>query len=115
MSDVAGTKEMVEVSLAIKTPKGLALVVGCSHPGIEKIIEAATAVDKRLYTVFGGFHYVGIPDKEVSRMASAFRDQWKFERVAPGHCTGEFGFSEFQKMFGSKYDYAGVGSVIELE
>ena len=115
VSDVAGTKEMVEVSLAIRTPKGLVLVVGCSHPGIEKILEAATAVDKRLYTVFGGFHYAGIPDNEVSRMVGAFRNQWKFERVAPGHCTGEFGFSEIRKVFGSKYDYAGVGSVIELE
>ncbi len=115
VSDMAGTKEMVEISLAIKTSKGLALVVGCSHPGIEKILEAATVVDKRLYTVFGGFHYAGIPDGEVSRMAGAFRDKWKFERVAPGHCTGEFGFSEIQKIFGSKYDYAGVGSAIELE
>ncbi len=115
VSDVAGTKEMVELSLAIRTPKGLALVVGCSHPGIEKILGAATSVDKRLYTVFGGFHYAGIPDAEVSRMASAFHDQWKIERMAPGHCTGEFGFSEIRKVFGKNYDYAGVGSVVELE
>jgi len=115
VSEVAGTKEMIEVSLAIKTPKGLALVVGCAHPGIERVLEAATSVDKRLYAVFGGFHYAGIPDKEVSRMASAFHDQWKIERMAPGHCTGEFGFSEIQKVFDKKYDYAGVGSVIEIE
>jgi hypothetical protein len=32
-SQQPGTLEMNEVSLAIRTPKGLAVVVGCSHPG----------------------------------------------------------------------------------
>jgi len=52
-SDVTGTKEMNEISLAIKTPLGLALMVGCSHPGIEKILEAATKIEPRVYSVFG--------------------------------------------------------------
>jgi len=37
-SEKPGTLEMNEVSLAIRTPKGLAVVVGCSHPGVEKIL-----------------------------------------------------------------------------
>lgn len=115
VSDVTGTKEMVELSLAIKTSKGLAVVVGCSHPGIEKILDAVTSVDKRIYALFGGFHFAGVPDKEVSRIIGAFHDHWKIERMAPGHCTGEFAFSETQKLFSKRYDYAGVGSVIELE
>ena len=36
-SDNPGTREMNEVSMAIRTPQGLVVVVGCSHPGIEKI------------------------------------------------------------------------------
>ena len=115
VSDVAGTKEMRELSMAVMTPKGLVLVVGCAHPGIEKILEATTKIDKRIYSVFGGFHLVGTPDPEISRMATAFRDQWKIERMAPGHCTGEFAFAQLQNVFGNNYDYAGVGTVIELE
>jgi hypothetical protein len=34
--------EMNEVSLAVGTPKGLVVVVGCSHPGVEKILEGRT-------------------------------------------------------------------------
>ena len=115
VSDVAGTKEMREMAMAVMTPKGLVLVVGCAHPGIEKMLEAATKIDKRIYSVFGGFHLVGTPDTEISRMANAFRDQWKIERMAPGHCTGEYGFSQLQKVFGNNYDYAGLGSVIDLD
>jgi 7,8-dihydropterin-6-yl-methyl-4-(beta-D-ribofuranosyl)aminobenzene 5'-phosphate synthase len=39
---------MNELSLALRTPQGLAAVVRCSHPGVEKIVEAARQIDKRL-------------------------------------------------------------------
>jgi 7,8-dihydropterin-6-yl-methyl-4-(beta-D-ribofuranosyl)aminobenzene 5'-phosphate synthase len=35
VSDAPGTKELKELSLAINTPDGIVLVVGCSHPGID--------------------------------------------------------------------------------
>jgi 7,8-dihydropterin-6-yl-methyl-4-(beta-D-ribofuranosyl)aminobenzene 5'-phosphate synthase len=54
------------------------------------------------------------PDAAVSSIVTRFRDQWKFERVAAGHCTGEFAFSEFNRIFGSKFDHADVGTVIAL-
>jgi len=113
-SDTPGTREMNEVSMAIKTPRGLAVLVGCSHPGIEKILEAASKIDSRIYTVFGGFHLVDVADTEVSSMVIRFRDKWKMERTGPGHCTGEFAFSEFNRVFGSRFDHAGVGAVIPL-
>lgn len=113
-SDTPGTREMNEASMAIKTPQGLALMVGCSHPGIEKILDAASKIDSRIYTVFGGFHLVDIADAEVSSMVTRFRDKWKLERAAAGHCTGEFAFSEFNRIFGPKLDHAGVGAVIPL-
>lgn len=37
-SETAGTREMNELSLAIRSPKGLAMIVGCSHPGIQNIL-----------------------------------------------------------------------------
>src|SRR5713101_9123897 len=44
VSETPGTRELKELSLAVNTPDGLVLVVGCSHAGIEKIVEAATAI-----------------------------------------------------------------------
>jgi 7,8-dihydropterin-6-yl-methyl-4-(beta-D-ribofuranosyl)aminobenzene 5'-phosphate synthase len=114
VSDVTGTKEMNEVSMAIKTPQGLVVVVGCSHPGIETILDAATKIEPRVFSVFGGFHLVNMPDPEVSSMVARFKDKWGFERVAAGHCTGEFAFSEFNRVYGAKFDQAVVGAVIPL-
>lgn len=114
VSDVVGTKEMNEISMAVMTPQGLVVVVGCSHAGVEKILESAVKIDPRVYSVFGGFHLAEIPDAEVTSLVTRFRDKWKFERVAAGHCTGEFAFSEFNRVYGSKYDRAVVGAAISL-
>src|SRR5215471_1258126 len=38
VSTTPGTLELKELSLAIKTPQGVILIVGCSHPGVERIL-----------------------------------------------------------------------------
>ena len=114
VSQTPGTLELRELSLAIKSPKGVVLGVGCSHPGIEKILEASTAVDKHVHLVFGGLHLVTTPDPEITRLVTVLHDQWKVDRMAVGHCTGEPAFAALRKAFGDHYLYAGLGSVIEL-
>jgi 7,8-dihydropterin-6-yl-methyl-4-(beta-D-ribofuranosyl)aminobenzene 5'-phosphate synthase len=114
ISSVQGTMELRELSLGIDTPTGQILLVGCSHPGIEKIVEAAAKINPRISLVAGGLHLVTTPTAEIERIATALRNRWKVERIAPGHCTGEPAFAALQRTFGEKYIYAGLGSVIEL-
>jgi 7,8-dihydropterin-6-yl-methyl-4-(beta-D-ribofuranosyl)aminobenzene 5'-phosphate synthase len=114
VSQTPGTLELRELSVAIETPKGLILVVGCSHPGIERIVEAATVSNKHVYAIVGGLHLVTTPDSEIARIVTALHDKWKVDCVALGHCTGEPAFAAFQRAFGGHYNYAGLGSVIEL-
>ena len=114
VSDAVGTKELRELSLALKTPDGMVVVVGCSHPGIERIVEAATGIDRRVHMVFGGFHLPAAPDSVVARIATALHDRYRVDRVAPGHCTGEPAFYRFKSIWREAYTYAGVGSVISL-
>ena len=113
-SDKAGTRDMNELSLAIRTPEGLAVVVGCSHPGVEKILEAASKIDPNLYTVTGGFHLVVTPPEEVRRVASILSDTLKVKRIAPGHCTGELGFKVLMEQFKERFEQAGVGQLINI-
>ena len=35
----------------------------------------------------------------------AFRDKWKIERMAAGHCTGQFAFAELIRVFGPRFDW----------
>src|SRR6185295_6531508 len=56
VSDAPGTREMRELSLALRTPRGLILVAGCSHPGIENILAAARPIHDHVHCVLGGLH-----------------------------------------------------------
>jgi len=114
VSEVAGTRELREISLALLTSQGLVLVVGCSHPGIERILEAAAAIDDRVHCIAGGLHLVLAEEPEVRRVAQALRDEWQVQTVAPGHCTGEPAFLALSEAFGNRYLYAGLGDSVPV-
>ena len=114
ISDLPGTRELKELSLAVNGPDGLILVVGCSHPGIERIVEAAAAINPKIRLIAGGFHMVVAPDEAITKVVAALKDRFKVESIAPGHCTGEPTFAALKKAFGDKYLYAGLGTSIAL-
>ena len=114
VSETAGTRELRELSMAIETPRGMVVVAGCSHPGIERIVAAAKRIDEDVHMVFGGFHLPAATDDDIARIAVALHDTHDVGAIAPGHCTGEPAFHLFEKTWQGRYTYAGVGSVIDL-
>jgi 7,8-dihydropterin-6-yl-methyl-4-(beta-D-ribofuranosyl)aminobenzene 5'-phosphate synthase len=114
VSDKPGTLELRELSLAINTPDGIVIVVGCSHPGIDKIVAAAAAINPRIHFIAGGFHLVASNDQEIEKIVATLRDTYKVAFVAPGHCTGEPTFTALKKAFGDRYLYAGLGTIFAL-
>ena len=114
ISDKPGTLELHELSLAIKAPDGMVLVVGCSHPGIDKIVEAASTIDPRIHLIVGGFHLVVASDADIQKIVMALHDTFHVQYVAPGHCTGEPAFTALKKAFGDRYLFAGLGITLTL-
>ena len=107
--------DVMEISLAIDTPDGIVLVVGCSHPTIEKIVEAAKEkINKPIHLVIGGTHLLPANGEEIARIAGSLRDDWKVDFIAPVHCTGEAAFAVLKQAFGDRYVYAGLGTTIVL-
>ena len=84
VSDKPGTLELKELSLAVDTPEGVVLVVGCSHPGIDRIVAAATAVNKRIHLIAGGLHLATASDAEIEILVTALRGTYHVAWVAPG-------------------------------
>src|SRR6202158_55975 len=112
VSDAVGTRELKELSLAVNTPDGVVLLVGCSHPGIEKIVEATAVINPKIRLIVGGFHLVVAPDDAIAKAVASLKDTFKVENVAPGHCTGEPTFAALKKAFGDRYLYAGLGTAL---
>ncbi len=115
VSQKKGTLELPELTLVIKRPNGLLLVDGCSHAGIEAILESASAVDPRTEIVLGGLHLVTTPVEEIDVLVENLKTKWKVQRIAPGHCTGEPAFARLKKAYGENYLYTGLGTKVELE
>jgi 7,8-dihydropterin-6-yl-methyl-4-(beta-D-ribofuranosyl)aminobenzene 5'-phosphate synthase len=114
VSQKPGTLELHELSLAIDTPDGLVMIVGCSHPGIDQIVQAGATINPRIHVIAGGLHLVTTSDADIETIVGTLHDTLKVEYVAPGHCTGEPAFAALKNAFGDRYLYAGLGSVLEI-
>jgi 7,8-dihydropterin-6-yl-methyl-4-(beta-D-ribofuranosyl)aminobenzene 5'-phosphate synthase len=114
ISEKPGTLEMHELSLAINTPDGMIIVVGCSHPGIDRILEVAATFNPRIHLIAGGLHLAVASDSDIEKIVATLHDKFKVEFIAPGHCTGEPAFTALKKAFGDQDLYAGLGTTLPL-
>ena len=114
ISKTPGTLELRELSLVLRGPAGLSVIVGCSHPGIEEILEAASVIDPHVHFLSGGLHLVATPEPAIDRLVESLKTKWKLDKIAPAHCTGEPAFLRLQKAFGDDYIYAGAGTRLDL-
>jgi len=96
----SGALNSIEQSLVVKTQKGLAVIVGCSHPGVKNILKAASQFGKP-YAIIGGLH--GFSDFNLVK---------DLEFICPTHCT-QFK-SKIELLYPKKYVGGGVGKVIEI-
>ncbi len=105
--------EIIEQSLIIQTPKGLVVITGCAHPGIEDIVTKALEIkDEQILLVIGGFHLLRTGTDAVEGIAREFRDK-HIQYAAPTHCSGDGTIKVFQEVFGEHYLKAGTGRVIQ--
>jgi 7,8-dihydropterin-6-yl-methyl-4-(beta-D-ribofuranosyl)aminobenzene 5'-phosphate synthase len=90
-----------EQSLLLETPTGLVVLVGCAHPGVGPILEAARR-QGRIRALVGGLH--GFRDLSQVR---------GLELVCATHCTKHM--EEIAAACGDSFVHGGVGAVLELD
>jgi len=95
-----GQLKNTEQSLVVKRQKGLVVLVGCSHPGVRAILEAASQFGK-VYALIGGLHGF-----------RAFDLLEDLELVCPTHCTQYK--SRIKSLYPEKCIEGGAGRIIEL-
>lgn len=77
-----------ETALAYKSEEGLVIISGCSHSGVENIIEHAktvTGVD-RINTLVGGLYLVNRSGDEINALGR-YLQELGVKRIYPCHCT----------------------------
>lgn len=73
---------------------GLIGIMGCSHPGVDHLMEKAIAdLDGNPYLVIGGFHMVSSSEQQIQSTVEGLLDLG-VEKIYPIHCTGDL-FREY--------------------
>ena len=87
--------------------KGLIVVVGCSHPGVDNLaIKAKEISKKNVYLIIGGYH--GPSKESLDRIAKLSRF------IAPAHCSGNLAKKYVMEKFPDKYYLVRTGTIIIL-
>ena len=106
---------IAEQALVLKTKRGLTVVVGCSHPGIVRIMEKVREKfpDEKIYMVFGGFHLIDKDKREIRIAVKKLKDVG-VEKVGPTHCTGYVAQTIFKQDYGDNFISIKAGQVFEV-
>jgi 7,8-dihydropterin-6-yl-methyl-4-(beta-D-ribofuranosyl)aminobenzene 5'-phosphate synthase len=97
---LTGELDKREQSLAIKTEKGLILIIGCGHPGVREIIDSISKFGN-VYAIIGGLH--GFNEFDILE---------NIEKVCPSHCTKNK--EKIKMLYPDKYIEGGVGEIFEF-
>ncbi len=77
-----------ETALVYKSNEGLVIISGCSHSGVENIIEHAKYVtgEERVNTIIGGLYLINRSEEKINKLGEYLRNQ-SVQRIFPCHCT----------------------------
>ncbi|MBD3227727.1 MAG: MBL fold metallo-hydrolase [Candidatus Lokiarchaeota archaeon] len=95
------TQDLYEQFLLIHLKKGLLIITGCAHPGLEKIIDFSRKIDN-IYGVMGGFHGFS----NLSKLNG-------IEFISPCHCTSYI--NKIKEKYKEYFVNCAAGSIFEFQ
>ena len=104
-----------EISLAVKTRKGLVVISGCSHAGIVSIAKRSIEIthSKNLRAVIGGFHLCDFKEERTKQIMKSLKEL-KAEKIYAGHCTGFEAECMFLNEFGEDLEKLHAGKIMQF-
>jgi 7,8-dihydropterin-6-yl-methyl-4-(beta-D-ribofuranosyl)aminobenzene 5'-phosphate synthase len=95
-----GLLKSIEQSLVVEIEQGLVVIVGCSHPGVDVILDEASQLGTP-FAVIGGLD--GFKEFELIK---------RLQFICLTHCTQCI--SKIRALYPDKYVRGGVGKLIEI-
>jgi len=93
--------------------RGLFIVTGCCHAGIENTIRHAARIagNDRIYAIVGGLHLTGAREERMNRTVR-FLAGLELEHLVPLHCSGVPETCRLAQELGESVAFGGVGTQI---
>ncbi len=104
-----------DIALWMHTPKGLVVIVGCSHAGLINTLAHVRLLSNvsKFHAVLGGFHLRDASNVRIERTIDMLRD-FDPDIVIPCHCTGENAVARLKRALGNRISVCRAGETYEL-
>ncbi len=100
--------------LAVDSPRGLIVVLGCSHPGVKNMLDAVQErLARPIHAVIGGTHLVEASPDSLSLTIDYLR-QKDIPVIGASHCTGAVAMDRLAA-FGSRYYRNATGTALIID
>ena len=102
-----------EILIAIDTPEGLVVLLGCSHPGIKNMLDSVRKLlSKQIYAVLGGTHLVEASDSSFD-ISMEYLKNSEMQVIGVSHCTGIKAIDNLS-ISNDRYIHNTTGSIFKL-
>ncbi len=104
-----------DLSLIVKTEKGLIIILGCAHKGIINHIWHAQKItgENRIYAVVGGTHLGLATDKRIDNTINELK-KLKVKQIGVSHCTGFHASARLAQEFPGEFFLNNAGTFRKL-
>ncbi len=103
-----------EISLGIKTSKGLLAIVGCSHAGIVNILDSIDQMmDMNIHAVIGGTHLIKEDDEKINKVIDYLKEK-DIKVIGACHCTGKQGETMLSQQLEDNFIKNNTGDILEF-
>lgn len=103
-----------EISIGIKTKKGLVVLVGCSHVGIVNILDTIMErTGMNIYALIGGTHLVKEDDKKINNIIEYLKEN-HIKVIGACHCTGKQGETMLSQQLEESFINNKTGDILKV-
>lgn len=105
-----------DMSIAVKTQKGLVVIMGCAHAGMINTLFQLRDVtgEERIRAVIGGSHLGFLQPDQLEKSISALKEI-NPERVVLSHCTGPYAAARIYNEFPTSFLFSSTGMTISFD
>jgi len=105
-----------DLTLFIKSDKGLIVIAGCAHRGIINTLLHAQKLTgcEDIYAVIGGIHLVSATNERLQRTIEEFK-RLNIQKIGVSHCTGAYACGVLSQAFGDRFFFNHAGTCTEFD
>ena len=104
-----------EQILAVETDMGLAVFLGCSHPGVVNCLRHVTKhfPGRKIHTLFAGMHMAKASPLRLEMTMRHMRE-FHIQKIVPLHCTGILAICEMKRFFQERCFVLAAGDTLDI-